>query len=67
MIEFINVSHFFKNKQILNNFSLNIKSNKVTSLLGPSGSGKTTILRLASGLENIQSGEILIDNKTNNS
>ena len=66
MIEFINVSHFFKNKQILNNFSLNIKSNKVTSLLGPSGSGKTTILRLASGLENIQSGEILIDNKTNN-
>ena len=66
MIEFLNVNHFFKNKKILDNFSLNIKSNKVTSLLGPSGSGKTTILRLASGLERIQSGKIIVDKKNNN-
>ena len=52
MIKINNVNHFFKEKQILKDFSLNINSNSVTSILGPSGSGKTTLLRLISGLEN---------------
>ena len=62
MIKINNVNHFFNKKQILNDFSLNINSNSVTSILGPSGSGKTTLLRLISGLENLQSGNIQIDN-----
>jgi len=62
MIKINNVNHFFKEKQILKNFSLNINSNSVTSILGPSGSGKTTLLRLISGLENLQSGNIQIYN-----
>ena len=62
MIKINNVNHFFKKKQILKDFSLNINSNSVTSILGPSGSGKTTLLRLISGLENLQSGNIKIDN-----
>ncbi len=62
MIKIKNVNHFFKKKQILKDFSLNINSNSVTSILGPSGSGKTTLLRLISGLENLQSGNIQIDN-----
>ncbi|MBP7221568.1 MAG: ATP-binding cassette domain-containing protein, partial [Ruminococcus sp.] len=35
-------------------------------LLGPSGSGKTTILRMIAGLENPDSGEIVIDGKVVN-
>ena len=62
MIKINNVNHFFKEKHILKDFSLNINSNSVTSILGPSGSGKTTLLRLISGLENLQSGNIQIDN-----
>ena len=62
MIKISNVNHFFKKKQILRDFSLNITSNSVTSILGPSGSGKTTLLRLISGLENLQYGNIQIDN-----
>ena len=62
MIKINNVNHFFNKKQILKDFSLNINSNSVTSILGPSGSGKTTLLRLISGLENLQSGNIQIDN-----
>ena len=62
MIKINNVNHFFKEKQILKDFSLNINSNSVTSILGPSGSGKTTLLRLISGLENLQYGNIQIDN-----
>ena len=62
MIKINNVNYFFKEKHILKDFSLNINSNSVTSILGPSGSGKTTLLRLISGLENLQSGNIQIDN-----
>ena len=58
MLEFINLSHAYKKEVIIKDFSLKIIPNKVTSLLGPSGSGKTTILRLASVLEKIQSGQI---------
>ena len=67
MIKIKNVNHYFREKQILKDFSLNINSNSVTSILGPSGSGKTTLLRLISGLENLQSGNIQIDNNKNNS
>ena len=62
MIKINNVNHFFKEKQILKGFSLQINSNSVTSILGPSGSGKTTLLRLISGLDNLQSGNISIEN-----
>ena len=62
MIKINNINHFFNKKQILKDFSLNINSNSVTSILGPSGSGKTTLLRLISGLENLQSGNIQFDN-----
>ena len=65
MIKIQNVNHFFKKKQILKDFSLNINSNSVTSILGPSGSGKTTLLRLICGLENLQSGNIKIENNNN--
>ncbi|MZQ96097.1 MAG: ATP-binding cassette domain-containing protein [Acidaminobacter sp.] len=36
---------------ILNEFSLEIKTGRVTALLGPSGSGKTTLLRLLGGID----------------
>ena len=65
MIKINNVNHFFNDKQILRDFSLNINCNSVTSILGPSGSGKTTLLRLICGLENLQSGNIAIENNNN--
>ena len=36
---------------------------EVVSLLGPSGCGKTTLLRLASGIEKVQKGEIKLNNE----
>ncbi len=62
MIKIKNLNHFFKNKQILKDFCLEIYPNSVTSILGPSGSGKTTLLRLICGLENLQSGKIEFQN-----
>jgi ABC-type Mn2+/Zn2+ transport system ATPase subunit len=45
-------------KGVTNNFS------RKSLILGPNGSGKTTLFRAICGLTNIQSGRILIDNKT---
>lgn len=50
-------------KNIINNIDLEIKDKEFIVLVGSSGCGKSTILRLVSGLEEITSGEILIDDK----
>ncbi len=62
------VNFFYGPKQVLFDVSLNIASNKVTSLIGPSGCGKSTLLRTLNRMhETVRSsrldGEILIDNQ----
>jgi len=48
----------FKNI-ILKNVSLNIPSEKITSVIAPGGSGKSTLLKIISGLELATSGEVV--------
>ncbi len=50
-------------KNVIDNINLEIKDKEFIVLVGSSGCGKSTILRLIAGLEDISSGEILIDNK----
>ena len=50
-------------KNIIDNINLEIKDKEFIVLVGSSGCGKSTILRLISGLEDITSGDIEIDNK----
>ena len=45
----------------LNDFSTKIRRSEVVVLIGPSGSGKSTFLRCLNGLEEIDSGSIVID------
>lgn len=47
--------------QALNGIDLELPQGKIIGLLGPNGSGKTTLIKLASGLLQPTSGEILID------
>ena len=63
MLEFFNISHAYNKHQILNDFSMKLELGEVVSLLGPSGCGKTTLLKLASGIEKLQKGEIKINNE----
>ncbi|MDR2546151.1 MAG: ABC transporter ATP-binding protein [Lachnospiraceae bacterium] len=42
---------------------IKFESGKVTTLLGPSGCGKTTLLRMISGLETPDSGEVWFDDE----
>ena len=47
--------------QALRDFSTKIKRGEVVVIIGPSGSGKSTFLRCLNGLEEIDSGTIIID------
>ena len=63
MLEFINISHRYNEKIVLNDFSMKLEVGEVVSLLGPSGCGKTTLLKLASGIEKLQIGEIKLNDE----
>ena len=53
-------------KNIINNINLTIEDKEFIVLVGSSGCGKSTILRLISGLEDITSGEVQIEDKVVN-
>jgi ABC-type sugar transport system ATPase subunit len=56
------VKKVYANKAIgVDSVSLEIAEGQMAVLLGPSGCGKTTLLRLISGLETPDSGQILLD------
>jgi phosphate transport system ATP-binding protein len=68
IIQAKNVDVFYGNKQALDNISLDIPENKVTSLIGPSGCGKSTFLRCINRMNDLVSicrvtGEIKIFNQ----
>lgn len=67
MIKVSNINKTYKNGDVdlvvLNNVSIEFKSGMINTILGPSGSGKTTFLNVLSGLDNVDSGEILVDSK----
>ncbi|MFP7365388.1 sulfate ABC transporter ATP-binding protein [Corynebacterium callunae] len=56
-----NINKNYGDFQALNNVSLDIHEGSLTALLGPSGSGKSTLLRSIAGLDQPDSGTIIID------
>lgn len=63
MLEVKNLCKEFNNRPILKDISFTLKDGEIMTIVGPSGAGKTTLLRIIAGLENKDSGEILIDGK----
>ena len=54
------VSHAYGASEVISDISLSVVDGEIVCLLGPSGCGKTTLLRLAAGLETLQSGRVLL-------
>ncbi|SDB14563.1 sulfate transport system ATP-binding protein [Pseudobutyrivibrio sp. YE44] len=65
-VELHDINKHFKKFHASKDINISIEKGKLVALLGPSGSGKTTILRMIAGLENPDSGEIIIDGKVVN-
>ncbi len=65
VLEVKNVSKSYNNKKVLDNFSLAVKKDEIISIIGPSGAGKSTLLRCINGLETLEKGKIIINNKVN--
>lgn len=67
LIEFKNVVKEYKNGdqviKVANNLNFTIDKGEFVVILGPSGSGKSTLLNLLGGLDNVTSGDIIVDGK----
>jgi multiple sugar transport system ATP-binding protein len=59
-IELLNVSKRFGAVSVIEDLSLEIRSQEFVVFLGPSGCGKSTLLRMIAGLETTDAGEIRI-------
>jgi len=57
------IAKYFGDNYVIRKLNLTIAHKEFVVLLGPSGCGKTTTLRSIAGLEEIDSGDILIDGK----
>jgi sulfate transport system ATP-binding protein len=53
----------FGDFQALDDVSIDVPDGSLTALLGPSGSGKSTLLRAIAGLEDLDSGVVMINDE----
>ena len=61
-VEFNNVCFSYDGKKnVINNFTADIKAGQKIAIVGHTGAGKTTLVKLLMRFYDIQSGEILID------
>jgi len=61
IINLARVSKSFGATQVLREINLDVKAGEVLVLIGASGSGKSTVLRIMSGLETADAGEVWVN------
>jgi branched-chain amino acid transport system ATP-binding protein len=61
MLELRDVTAGYQGHVVLRDVSIKVPDDSVVALLGPNGAGKTTLLRVASGLLEPSSGQLLLD------
>ena len=61
LIHIADVTKSYDSRQVLHDINFDIKKGEFVAFVGESGGGKSTLLRLIAGLEQITSGELLMD------
>ena len=64
LFQFEGLTKTFGSTKAVDRLDLEVGEREFVSILGPSGCGKTTLLRMLAGLEQPDSGEILIGGET---
>lgn len=61
LIELRSIGKSYGDNEVIKNLDFAINHGEFVTILGPSGCGKTTVLRLIAGLEDLDYGEIILD------
>ncbi|WP_304621410.1 amino acid ABC transporter ATP-binding protein [Poseidonibacter ostreae] len=61
MISMTKIDKYYDDFHVLKNIDFSVKKGEIVVVCGPSGSGKSTLIRCINGLEDIDSGTILVD------
>ena len=61
MIKGINIHKSYDNLHVLKGVNLNVDKGEVVSIVGKSGAGKSTLLHILGTLDNLDSGQLLIN------
>ena len=61
LLEFKNINKSFPGVKALDDVSLSVNAGEVMALLGENGAGKSTLMKILSGAQNRDSGEIIIE------
>ncbi len=62
-LELKNITKIYGKQRVISDMSLEVEEGEFFVVLGPSGTGKSTLLKLIVGIEQPDSGKILIDGK----
>ena len=62
-LEVENLVKSYGNNPVIKNLTFSIEKGQLISFVGESGSGKSTFLKCLTGLENINSGKVILNNK----
>lgn len=60
VIEFKNVSKAFGDRLLIDNLSFKIPPGAIVGIIGPNGAGKSTLFKMIKGLEQPDSGEVVL-------
>ena len=60
VIEFKNVSKAFGDRLLIDNLSFKIPAGAIVGIIGPNGAGKSTLFKMIAGIEQPDSGEVVI-------
>ena len=62
-ITFKNINKSFGSLHVLKGINLEVEKGELLTLLGPSGCGKSTLLRCLAGLDEVQEGQIFLEDQ----
>ncbi|HET8747185.1 MAG TPA: energy-dependent translational throttle protein EttA [Ramlibacter sp.] len=60
VIEFVNVSKGFGDRQLIDNLSFKVPAGAIVGIIGPNGAGKSTLFKMIAGREQPDAGEVKI-------